>query len=57
MKENKDLIIVAIASFFIGFGVASLFGGDVDTAPRTREEALEDTTLPPLPFKDRKSVV
>ena len=27
LNENKDLIIVAIASFFIGFGVASFFGG------------------------------
>ncbi|TSC80074.1 MAG: hypothetical protein G01um101429_278 [Parcubacteria group bacterium Gr01-1014_29] len=26
MKENKDLIVVAIASFFIGFGAASFFG-------------------------------
>lgn len=47
LNENKDLIIVAIASFFIGFGAASLFGEDMT-------EKTTDVTLPPLPFNEER---
>ncbi len=51
LNENKDLIIVAIASFFIGFGAASLFGGDDKGSALYQDDAKkEDATLPPLPF-------
>ena len=52
LSENKDLIIVAIASFFIGFGAASLFTGDANEDSTGNPQGLEmkDTTLPPLPF-------
>ena len=54
LNENKDLIIVAIASFFIGFGVASLFGGDANKGLATDpvKTEMKDTTLPPLPFNE-----
>jgi len=52
LNENKDLLIVAIASFFIGFGAASFFGGNAqkDTGLAQDTKKIEDTTLPPLPF-------
>ncbi|OGZ46928.1 MAG: hypothetical protein A3J54_01820 [Candidatus Ryanbacteria bacterium RIFCSPHIGHO2_02_FULL_45_13b] len=52
LKENQDVLIVAIASFFIGFGAASLFTGDVDKDATLNSQKMEtkDTTLPPLPF-------
>lgn len=52
-NENKDLIIVAIASFFIGFGSASFFGGDTTSKDKTESlkgAEIDDITLPPLPF-------
>lgn len=50
LNENKDLVIVAIASFFIGFGAASFFG-DSSVADNKDTSALSnkvgiDTTLP-----------
>ncbi|OGZ43963.1 MAG: hypothetical protein A3J55_00840 [Candidatus Ryanbacteria bacterium RIFCSPHIGHO2_02_FULL_45_17b] len=48
LNENKDLIIVAIASFFIGFGVASLFTGD--TNKDSSKDSAMNPTLAPLPF-------
>lgn len=57
LSENKDLIIVAIASFFIGFGAASLFTGDENknSAGSLQETESGDTALPPLPF-DKETV-
>lgn len=55
LNENKDLIIVAIASFFIGFGSASFFGDDTESKDKTefsQGAEMEDITLPPLPFKE-----
>ncbi|TSC72265.1 MAG: hypothetical protein G01um101470_368 [Parcubacteria group bacterium Gr01-1014_70] len=52
-NENKDLLIVAIASFFIGFGAASLVGNDEKRNLSTGSSegpGIEDITLPPLPF-------
>lgn len=52
LNENKDLFIVAIASFFIGFGAASFFGGGTDTTVDESGQGskIQDITLPPLPF-------
>lgn len=53
LNENKDLIIVAIASFFIGFGSASFFGGNTTSKDKTESlkgAEIEDITLSPLPF-------
>ena len=52
LNENKDLIIVAVASFFIGFGAASLFEGSGPVVEKKTAEKAEiaDITLPPLPF-------
>ena len=52
LKENKDVLIVAVASFFIGFGVASFFTGDAnkDSALNPQNAETGDTALPPLPF-------
>ena len=54
LNENKDLLIVAIASFFIGFGAASLFGGGAAerTAGTPQGAQIENVTLPPLPFDE-----
>ncbi|TSC69282.1 MAG: hypothetical protein G01um101470_1062 [Parcubacteria group bacterium Gr01-1014_70] len=48
LKENKDLFIVAIASFFIGFGAASFFGGSADKNADNLSQGMEiqDITLP-----------
>lgn len=48
LNENKDLIIVAIASFFIGFGAASLLTGD--TNKDSGKDSVMNPTLSPLPF-------
>ena len=57
LNENKDLIIVAIASFFIGFGAASLLGGPEgkDAAQSPKGAAKEDVTLPSLSFEKEKT--
>lgn len=51
-NENKDLLIVAVASFFIGFGAASFFGGGVDNTPKEtpQKPEVQNLTLPSLPF-------
>jgi hypothetical protein len=51
LNENKDLLIVAIASFFIGFGAASFFGGPPADVPEQEQSALRSDTLPPLSFE------
>jgi hypothetical protein len=52
LNENKDLLIVAVASFFIGFGAASFFGND-STIPSALDDNNEvANTLPLLPFKE-----
>lgn len=48
IKNNKDLFIVAIASFFIGFGVASFFTGSEKSGDSEIKEDI--SSLPPLPF-------
>ena len=47
LGENKDLIIVAVAAFFIGFGAASFFGVNSKEEPTSLSE--ENTPLSPLP--------
>lgn len=49
LKDNKDVIIVAIASFFIGFGAASFFTGDVKKD--AEKDSVMNPTLSPLPFE------
>ncbi len=51
LNENKDLIIVAIASFFIGFGAASFFGASSKNSlePIVLEQQTPLMPLPPVP--------
>lgn len=50
LKENKDLLIVAVASFFIGFGAASFFGDNSSDSPALTSRGDDmNESLPPLP--------
>ncbi|GEM_PF-1087339 len=60
LNENKDLLVVAIASFLIGFGAASFFGetprDGVALAPHEDREEQNIDTLLPVPEEDTEMV-
>ena len=51
IKENTDVIVVAIVAFLIGFGSASLFGGNDGNMPAPRDKGEETIELGDLPFE------
>ena len=55
IKENKDLLVVAAASFFIGFGAASFFNSPSLKEKDDVASLLDEANLPPLPFTDKEN--
>ncbi|PJE64904.1 MAG: hypothetical protein COU90_00080 [Candidatus Ryanbacteria bacterium CG10_big_fil_rev_8_21_14_0_10_43_42] len=52
IKENADVIVVAIVAFLIGFGSASLFGGNTDGVSNLQNgDGQEITDISDVPFE------